>query len=242
MIRIGTAGWNIPRQSGQRFASSGTHLERYGRVLSCVEINSAFYRPHRPSTYARWAASVPDHFRFAVKLIRTITHDMRLQAWRAPLDQFLDETAALGAKRGPILVQLPPSLAYSDRTVQRFFDGLRRRHDGAVVCEPRHPTWFTPAVERVLVRYAIGRVAADPQCAAGGDRPAGWAGLQYFRWHGSPRMYWSSYDAATLAALASRLRAAEARGSVYCIFDNTAAGFAADNALALAAELTCSAS
>jgi uncharacterized protein YecE (DUF72 family) len=88
VIRIGTAGWNIPRQSGQRFTSAGTHLERYGRALGCVEINSSFYRPHRRSTYARWAARVPDEFRFAVKLTRAITHDMRLQAWRAPLDQF----------------------------------------------------------------------------------------------------------------------------------------------------------
>ena len=238
MIRIGTAGWSIPRQSAHRFASSGTHLERYGRVLGCVEINSAFYRPHRPSTYARWAASVPDDFRFAVKLTRVITHDMRLQAWRGALDQFLDETAALGLKRGPILVQLPPSLAYSDRMVQRFFDGLRRRHDGPVVCEPRHLTWFTRAVERVLVRYSIGRVGADPPCTVNGDSPAGWPGIQYFRWHGSPRMYWSNYEHDALAALAPRLRAAAAHGSVYGIFDNTAAGFAADNALDLQLALT----
>ena len=237
-IHIGTAGWNIPRQSGHRFASRGTHLERYGRVLSCVEINSTFYRPHRPSTYARWAASVPDDFRFAVKLTRTITHDNLLQTWRSALDQFLEETAGLGEKRGPILVQLPPSLAYSDGTVQRFFEGLRRRHDGPVVCEPRHPTWFTRTVEDVFVRYAIGRVGADPQCAANGDRPAGWPAIQYFRLHGSPRMYWSRYERDALAALALRLRAAAARGSVYCIFDNTAAGFAADNALDLRIALT----
>ena len=238
VIRIGTAGWNIPRQSGQRFASAGTHLERYGRVLSCAEINSSFYRPHRQSTYIRWAARVPAEFRFAVKLIRTITHDMRLQAWRMPLDQFLDETAGLAEKRGPILIQLPPSLAYSDGIVQRFFEGLRRRHDGPVVCEPRHPSWFTATVARVLVRYAIGRVGADPQCATNGDCPAGWSRIQYFRLHGSPRMYWSSYEADALAVLATRLRAAAARGSVYCIFDNTAAGFAADNALDLQAALT----
>ena len=237
-IRIGTAGWNVPRQSGHRFASGGTHLERYGRVLGCAEINSSFYRPHRPATYARWAAAVPDDFRFAVKLTRAITHENLLETWQTALDQFLEETAGLGRKRGPILVQLPPSLGYSDRIVQRFFEGLRRRHDGPVVCEPRHPAWFTTAVARVLVRYAIGRVGADPQCAPNGDSPAGWTGVQYFRWHGSPRMYWSSYERDTLASLARRLRAAAARGSVYCIFDNTAAGFAADNALDLQVALT----
>jgi uncharacterized protein YecE (DUF72 family) len=206
-----------------------------------VEINSSFYRPHRQSTYARWAASVPDDFRFAVKLTRAITHDMRLQTWRAALDQFLDETVGLGGKRGPILVQLPPSLAYSDGVVQRFFEGLRRRHAGPIVCEPRHPTWFTRAVERVLVRYTIGRVAADPECAVGGSCPAGWSGIQYFRLHGSPRVYWSNYERETLATIANRLQAAAARGNVYCIFDNTAAGFAADNALDLALAVTGSA-
>ncbi|MEZ0171131.1 DUF72 domain-containing protein [Microvirga sp. TS319] len=43
-------------------------MERYSTVLNAVEINSSFYRPHRPSTYARWAASVPEHFHFAVKI------------------------------------------------------------------------------------------------------------------------------------------------------------------------------
>lgn len=232
-IRIGTAGWNVPRQSANRFAADGSHLERYSRTLNCVEINSSFYRPHRPSTYARWAAAVPSDFRFAVKLTRVITHDMRLQTWRSALGQFLDETAGLGEKRGPILVQLPPSLTYSDGIVQRFFEGLRRRYDGPAVCEPRHMTWFTRTVEQVLVRYEIGRVGADPECAAGAGHPGGWTGIQYFRLHGSPRMYWSNYEPEALATLGTRLQAAAARGSVYCIFDNTAAGFAAENALDL---------
>ena len=242
VIRIGTAGWTIPRQSGHRFAAAGSHLERYSRALNCVEINSSFYRSHRHSTYARWAASVPDDFKFAVKLTGVITHDMRLQTWRAALDQFLEETAGLGEKRGPILVQLPPSLAYSEVTVQRFFEGFRRRHDGPIVCEPRHPTWFTSPVERVLMRFAVGRVGADPECAAGGDRPGGWAAVRYFRLHGSPRIYWSNYEREALARLEARLHAATAHGSVYCIFDNTAAGFATDNALDLSLSLSGSVS
>ena len=99
-IRIGTAGWTIPREYARRFASIGTHLERYAQVLHCVEVNSSFYRSHLPATYARWAAVVPAHFRFAVKLPRAITHDMLLQQWRAPLDRFLEETSALGDKLG----------------------------------------------------------------------------------------------------------------------------------------------
>ena len=57
-LRVGCAGWSIPRQYAEHFPQRGTHLERYAQRLPAVEINSSFYRPRRPETYARWAASV----------------------------------------------------------------------------------------------------------------------------------------------------------------------------------------
>lgn len=68
---IGTAGWGIPQSSKQRFDGSSpgqTQLERYAQKLSAVEINSSFYRPHKRTTYERWAAATPPAFRFSVKL------------------------------------------------------------------------------------------------------------------------------------------------------------------------------
>ena len=109
-VYIGTAGWSIPRASAHRCAGEGTHLERYGRVLPCAEINSSVHRPHASTTYAKWAKGTPAQFRFAVKVPRTITHDLKLRRAGAPLERFLAETAGLGKKRGPLLVQLPPSL------------------------------------------------------------------------------------------------------------------------------------
>src|SRR4030095_13518266 len=111
-IRIGTAGWSIPRAAAFRFESTGTHLERYSRVLRCAEINSSFHRPHATATYAKWRDSTPPDFRFAVKMPRTITHESKLQNAREPLIAFLAQTDGLSVKRGPILVQLPPSLAF----------------------------------------------------------------------------------------------------------------------------------
>jgi uncharacterized protein YecE (DUF72 family) len=61
-VRIGTAGWSIPKRHADVFPAAGSHLERYAARLAAVEINSSFYRPHRPATYARWAAAVPDGF------------------------------------------------------------------------------------------------------------------------------------------------------------------------------------
>lgn len=226
---IGTAGWSIPRVSGGAFPGEGTHLQRYARVLTAAEINSSFYRPHAPATYARWAASVPEEFRFSVKMPRVITHERELRRARAPLEQFLGEAGGLGDRLGAILVQLPPSLAFDSRSAGRFFDLLRRLHTGAVVCEPRHATWLTPAAEALLARVQVGRVGADPPPAPGAGRPGGWPGLVYFRMHGSPRKYWSRYDRGTVDTLAAALTAAA--GDRWCIFDNTASGAAIENAL-----------
>lgn len=231
MIRIGVAGWSIPRHQAHRFLTDGTHLERFARVFSCVEINSSFYRRHSAATYARWALSTPPRFQFAVKLPRIITHELRLTGARLPLDEFLKETEGLGRKRGPVLVQLPPSSWYDGRVAGRFFDTFRDRYEGPIVCEPRHPTWFSPSATQLLTRYQIARVAADPACAPGGSAPGAWEGLAYFRLHGSPRMYWSRYDDVFIDTLTQAVRAAATAADVWCIFDNTALGAAVENAL-----------
>jgi hypothetical protein len=61
---VGTAGWSLPSRHAADFPTTGSHLERYATRFDVVEINSSFYRPHRLVTYDRWAASVPDDFRF----------------------------------------------------------------------------------------------------------------------------------------------------------------------------------
>jgi uncharacterized protein YecE (DUF72 family) len=112
--------------------------------------------------------------------------------------------------------------------VCRFFQAVRELYSGPVVCEPRHASWFQPEPEQVLNDFRVGRVAADPAVVPGAAEPGGWPGLVYRRWHGSPRMYYSEYDQATLDALALSIRAEE-----WFIFDNTAAGAALGNALQL---------
>jgi uncharacterized protein YecE (DUF72 family) len=235
---IGCAGWTIPRQYADRFAPDGSHLERYAQRLAGVEINSSFYRPHRRATYERWAGSVPVGFAFAVKAPREITHEQRLIDVTLPLTEFLDQVSGLGDRLGPILFQLPPSLPFDARKARTFFSGLRQAFDGSVVCEPRHPSWFTKSAEQLLAKFRIGRVAADPAIMGGSIEPGGWAGIYYLRLHGTPRMYYSDYDTERLAGFAEELRTRRIEGrSVWCIFDNTAAGAATGNALALASRL-----
>ena len=95
-----------------RFESSGTHLERYSRQLDCAEINSSFHRPHAATTYAKWRDSTPPSFRFAVKIPRAITHERKLRDAEEPFVTFLAQTDGLADKRGPLLLQLPPSLSF----------------------------------------------------------------------------------------------------------------------------------
>jgi uncharacterized protein YecE (DUF72 family) len=229
-VLVGTAGWAIPRASARHLPGEGTHLERYARVFGGVEINSSFYRPHAAATYGRWAAATPRRFRFAVKVPREITHERCLRDVRRPLAAFLAETAGLGQRRGPLLVQLPPSLEYDARVAGRFFAALRAAHAGPVVCEARHPTWFHRSVEALLAGQRVARVAADPPPVPEAARPGGWPGLWYFRLHGSPRTYWSRYDPGVIAALAATVRSAPRATDVWCVFDNTASGSAMENA------------
>ena len=241
-VRVGTAGWTVPRQHLDLFsapdaAEAQSHLERYASTLRCVEINSTFSKSHRSNTWKRWAAVTPDDFRFSVKMPKTITHAAKLLNPGAPLQVFFQEIAALGDKLGPVLVQLPPKLAFDEGIAHEFFTTLRELHRGMVVAEPRHPSWFTGQADRLLRESAIARVAADPPKAADlAAHPGGWPGITYWRLHGAPRTYYSEYDEAWLRAFADRLLAIEKQSATqesWIIFDNTALGHAIANAIRL---------
>ena len=237
-VHLGIAGWAIRREHSHRFADVGTHLQRYATLFNAVEINSCFYRPHRRATYERWADSVPEGFRFAVKLPKVITHDQRMVDAEARLEQFLDETGGLGDKRGPILIQLPPSFAFDGVVVATFLAQLRQRFNGDAVLEPRHETWFTDEVDSLLCEYQIARVAADPARVPAARSAGGYEGIVYIRLHGSPRIYYSAYSPEVLDSVAAEIQSWLARGvRTWCIFDNTALGFATSDALTVQAVL-----
>lgn len=196
-----------------------------------AEINSSFHRPHRRGVYERWAASVPATFRFAVKMPKTITHERRLVDVSELVDRFLEEVSGLGTRRGPFLVQLPPSFGFDANAFSTFVAAVRERVPADLVCEPRHASWFTAEADAILAREHVARVAADPAPVPGAERPGGWLGLAYYRLHGSPRRYYSSYSDEDLQRYAAALRLhVEDASKAWCIFDNTAGGAAASNA------------
>lgn len=207
-------------------------LARYATRFDTVEINSSFYRHHQAKTYERWAATVPQGFRFSAKLPRSLTHDARLVGGDDVLARFFGEVAALGPKLGGVLVQLPPSLKLDASVAEPFFELLRRRYAGKLACEPRHASWFDPEVDSIWARYDIARVAADPARLPAAAQVAGHAPWQYWRWHGSPTIYYSAYDDDVLQALATDLLAhAGPATEAWCILDNTAQGHATTDAV-----------
>lgn len=239
-FRIGTAGWTLPKQHAHHFPAEGTHLVRCAAGLRCVEINSSFHRPHMRKTWERWAACTPEDFRFAVKMPKTVTHQAKLVNCGALLQTFLDEARGLGHKLGPLLVQLPPSLAFEEGVAHEFFTTLREMYladkssPAHVVCEPRHASWFTPEVDRLLRSFEVARVAADPPKASPlAGKPGGWKGVHYWRLHGAPRTYYSEYSAAFLKKFAAHLREEKHPGETWVIFDNTALAHGTGNAVAL---------
>jgi uncharacterized protein YecE (DUF72 family) len=230
-VYIGTAGWSLPSQVKGQFPVFGSHLQRYSQIFNAVEINSSFYRDHKDETYVRWGETVPDHFRFSVKLSRYFTIETGLQEAGERLYRTLQGISGLGEKWGCLLVQLPASLHFHHRITARFLDELRVEYEGVLLWEPRHLSWATPEALALLTEYGIQKVYADPiLCPVEGEEETS----PYHRLHGSPRMYRSNYETARLNIFADQLLAAcQKNKETWCIFDNTTYGYATENALDL---------
>ena len=130
-------------------------------------------------------------------------------------------------------MQLPPKLEFNDALAHEFFTTLRELHSGLIAFEPRHASWFTGPVNRLLRDFSIARVAADPPKGSPlAATPGGWSGLFYWRLHGAPHTYYSPYDASFLRGFAQHLQETSC-AEQWVIFDNTALGHATENALDL---------
>ncbi|HEY9434142.1 MAG TPA: DUF72 domain-containing protein [Blastocatellia bacterium] len=228
--RIGCAGWNLPKYLRD---PSLSYLERYAQLFNCVEINSSFYRHHQPKTYARWADAVPEDFRFSVKAPRAITHTS--EAVKAAIDRFLNEIRELGEKLGPLLIQFPPKAAFKRSVASELFLSFREKFNGEIVCEPRHATWFELEAYELLKAYSISLVVADPKPVSSAPEVLEQES-RYYRLHGAPRIYYSEYTVEFLRQF--KRNEALNRVGTWVIFDNTAHGYAYQNALTLMESFT----
>jgi uncharacterized protein YecE (DUF72 family) len=240
-VYVGTSGWSLARELAPGSSPNLSGLQRYAEYFNAVEVNTTFYRRPRPGTIQRWEAATPPDFRFAVKVPRSITHDARLVGVEAEVREFCQLCDGFGEKLGPLLVQLPPSLFFDADVAARFLEVMAHATPARIVLEPRHVSWFSEPVERLLSEHGIARAAADPACCPAAALPVPSRGLCYFRWHGSPKSYFSAYQPEAIAHLANSILSARVSGGgralTYCFLDNTALGAAPVNALSLKSRL-----
>ncbi len=228
MVRVGTAGWAIPKTLADRFPKEGSALQRYSKILDITEINQTFYRLPRASTFQKWADSTPEDFRFSIKLHRSFTHFHKLRSTEG-LEEFCETVGHLGKKWHALLIQLPPSLTYEPKIVEQFLQKLKELYSGYIAIEPRHESWRE--ADELLAKLQIARVAADPARYEDDALPGGCTAFAYWRLHGSPKIYYSEYDEKFLQDLAKKIEGGPDEQVV--IFDNTASGAALKNALQL---------
>jgi len=167
-VRAGGTMWTIRPWRGTVYpakAPQRTWPVHYGAAFGTIELNATHYRIHPPERMADWAAGMPDDFRFCAKFPAIISHYRRFNDCVGPTDDFVAGLDALGDKRGPSFIQLPPHFAphHGERLVE-YLRQWPRAFEAAV--EFRHPGWFEggPEAERVweaMGELGIGSVISD---------------------------------------------------------------------------------
>jgi uncharacterized protein YecE (DUF72 family) len=233
-VFIGTSGWHYQHWKGG-FYPAGTGPSRwlhyYAEWFQTVEINNAFYRLPERSTFEDWARALPADFRVAVKASRYLTHIRRLKQPVQPVRLLMERAAGLGAKLGPILLQLPPNLrgdpAALDAVLAAFPEGAQ------VAVEPRHPTWFSEETKAVLEGRGAALCLADGGPVKFPDwRTTGWGYVRFHRGRAQPE---SCYGRDALDASARKVAEMwSPADDVFVYFNNDLHGCALLNAVTFA--------
>ena len=236
--RVGCSGWNYASWRG-RFYPKGLParqwLPDYSGQFDTVEVNNTFYRLPERSTFASWSEQVPPGFLVAVKASRYLTHMKRLLDPGEPLSRLLSRVTALGSHVGPILYQLPPTLAIDLPRLESFLRGLPRtaeRRRLRHVIEFRHPSWYVSETYALLTRWRAALCLHDKYGSAIAEPFVG--PFVYVRFHGTSGRYHGSYSRRALDRWA-RILAEPAREGrqVFAYFNNDPEAVATANALTL---------
>ena len=233
-IRVGTSGWQYADWRGVLYPEGLPQrlwLQRYAEVFETVELNSSFYRLPAAASFERWRDSVPPGFIVAAKVSRYLTHVRGLRDPVGPVRMFLERASHLGARLGPVVMQLPPTRRMDGDSLERALAAFPAHVRVAV--EFRHPSWFVDAIQDVLRRHNASLVWAD---RGGRLQNPEWitADWLYVRLHGG-RGTVGNYGTHVIDMYAKRLSSLGLEAYVY--FNNDTAGNAVRNALALSARL-----
>ena len=219
----GASGYSFKEWKGNFYPKdikAEAMLPYYAERLPTVEINNTFYRMPTVAMLEHWVDVTPADFRFAIKASRRITHISRLKESAADSVAYLYKAlGALGAKRGPVLFQLPPLFKKDLARLEAFLAMLPPDHRAAF--EFRNDSWFADDVYAALQR------AGASLCLSEREDNAPPPLVQTASW-GYVRLRLESYDEADLEAWARKL-AATAWDETYAYFmhEPTAPSYAA---------------
>jgi uncharacterized protein YecE (DUF72 family) len=149
-LYVGTSGWAYKEWRGGFYPKGlpqARFLEHYGRALTACEVNATFYALQSQSTLARWAAAVPDRFRFAVKAHRRLSYRKKValdDSTEAFAKEFLGSLTALDSKLGCLLIQFPEFVLRDDAGLEHLLESLSPNLRFA--CEFHDPSWDAPEV------------------------------------------------------------------------------------------------
>ena len=147
----GTSGYSYKEWRGPFYPEklpAGEMLRYYAQRLRTVEINNTFYRMPAESVLWQWSEEVPAGFAFALKAPQRISHHKRLREAGQDIGEFLRRAAVLGAKLGPVLIQLPPQLRKDVPRLEAFLAELPSHPRFAF--EFRHESWLDDEVYQAL--------------------------------------------------------------------------------------------
>ncbi len=232
-IRIGTSGWHYLHWRGPFYPADlkpASMLRWYGSRFDCVELNNSFYRLPTARAFAAWRDTVPEDFVFAVKASRYMTHIRKLQDPEMTITRLASAAAALGPKRGPVLLQLPPTWSADVGRLRAFLQAWPP--DWPSAWEFRDDSWFRDEVYDVLAEHGAALCLHDlhgrrtPEVLT--------AALVYVRLHGPGQASADSYPDALLDAWARKLVGWAADGfTPWAFFNNDWQAHAAHDAARL---------
>jgi uncharacterized protein YecE (DUF72 family) len=208
-IHVGVGGWDYDPWR-ETFYPPGLpktrQLEYSGQVLTATEINATHYKLQKPETFERWARSVPDGFKFAVKASRFCTNRKALCEGGEGVARFCAQgLTELGDRLGPILWQFMGTKKFDPDDFGGFLALLPAKQDGVAlrhVVEPRHDSFktaefvgmaraagvgivFAEADNYPLIADASGDIVYARLQRSRADEPAGYSDDELDRWAGT---------------------------------------------------------
>lgn len=199
----------------------------YCEHFSTYEMNGTFYKAPTLKVMQNWYDKSPENFIYTVKAPKTITHLKRFKDCKDDIKTFYQVCKeGLKEKLGLLLFQLPPSFHYSEENLELVLNSLDSSFKNVV--EFRHESWWKKEVFEILERHKI--IFCNVSHPTLPDSIFKTNSIGYFRFHGSPKMFYSSYNKDYLQQILLEIRK-NSFEEFYIYFNNTASTAGVLNAL-----------